>query len=81
MEEFQSSSDWSDWSADELVRELLDDESPLFLVPRMGMQSSSEFDSRPTIEDSGSTLSMTMYRNQLNDVSHGRFVNMFLLPY
>lgn len=91
MEEFQNSHDWSDWSADELVRELLDDDSPLFAVPRMGMQSNSSnpnhsytyngfisaFYTGPTIGDIGSSLSMTKYRNLPDDVSHGRSVNMF----
>ncbi|CAI9098254.1 OLC1v1034868C1 [Oldenlandia corymbosa var. corymbosa] len=88
MEEFKSCPAWSDWSAaDELVRELLDDESPLFFVPRMGMQSNSSntsnysstlnwdvsaFCSAPTSEDTGNAFSMTRYRNQPDNISHSR---------
>ncbi|KAK4348504.1 hypothetical protein RND71_031259 [Anisodus tanguticus] len=83
------------WShEDELIKELLDDESPFFLAPQEYSNSSSDnslvtkssiVHSGPNIDDTESGLSVTSYGVQSHDVSHtsrnlglGRGLNMMM---
>lgn len=91
MEELQAI--WSSGSEDDLVRELLDDESPLFVLPQPTVQSnlspSSEdtamnrlitaIYSGPTIEDIENALSVKHRRDQSEDLSQPRFLFSLLL--
>ncbi|CAK9179445.1 unnamed protein product [Ilex paraguariensis] len=69
----------------ELIRELLDDESPFFMLPRQTINSSSSpsedslndqlmsnLYSGPTMEDIESALSATKYRNHAEDIPQAR---------
>ncbi|XP_027070465.2 uncharacterized protein [Coffea arabica] len=76
------------WSADELVGELLDNESPFFIIPDQVAEASnldvasnhspvynrlmSAVYSGPTMQDIESALSVTKYRNQTEHVSQAR---------
>lgn len=91
----RQSTPWSDWSADELVGELLDNESPLFIIPQVAQASNSySYDSNhshvynnlissvysgPTMEDIESALSVTKYRYQSDDISQSRSVSSALV--
>ena len=87
MEEVIKSSSWFDHeSEDELVRELLDDESPFFFLPKEKNQSKpspaneqtinqliSKVYSGPTIQDIEDALSMSSREDQSQAVSQARF--------
>ena len=86
MEEVMKSSAWFDESEDELVRELLDDESPFFFLPEEKNQSTpsptnertvnqfiSKVYSGPSIQDIEDALSMTSRKDQSLAVSQARF--------
>ncbi|KAL3531806.1 hypothetical protein ACH5RR_005327 [Cinchona calisaya] len=74
------------WSADELVMELLDNESPFFIIPQVSTASNStdsnnspvynsliyDMYSGPTVQDIESALSMSQHRNQTEDISQAR---------
>ncbi|KAA8516412.1 hypothetical protein F0562_016705 [Nyssa sinensis] len=83
MEELKTT--WSDGSEDELVRELLDDVSPFFVLPQETTESKlttanestlnrllSTVYSGPTIEDIDSALSVTNYKHHFQDISETR---------
>uniref|UniRef100_A0A5B7BI66 Putative WRKY transcription factor 49 n=1 Tax=Davidia involucrata TaxID=16924 RepID=A0A5B7BI66_DAVIN len=85
MEELKTT--WSDGSEDELVRELLDDVSPFFVLPQETTESKlisatpnespinrliSTFYSGPTIEDIDNALSVTNYKHHFQDISQTR---------
>ncbi|KAG5242996.1 WRKY transcription factor [Salix suchowensis] len=85
MEEVMKSSAWFDESEDELVRELLDDESPFFFLPEEKNQSTpsptseqtinqfiSKVYSGPSIQDIEDALSMTSRKDQSQAVSQAR---------
>nr|AEK12776.1 WRKY32 [(Populus tomentosa x Populus bolleana) x Populus tomentosa] len=86
MEEVIKSSTWFDHeSEDELVRELLDDESPFFFLPKEKNQSKpspaneqtinqliSKVYSGPTIQDIENALSMSSREDQSQAVSQAR---------
>ena len=83
------------WSADELVGELLDNESPFFIIPDQVAEASnldvasnhspvynrlmSAVYSGPTMQDIESALSVTKYRNQTEHVSQARFDRVICL--
>ncbi|XP_059643500.1 probable WRKY transcription factor 49 [Cornus florida] len=85
MEELKAT--WSDGSEEELVRELLDDESPFFVLPHEGNESKSSPDpnessinklmstlySGPTIQDIDCALSVTNYKHHFQDIAQARF--------
>jgi hypothetical protein len=87
MEEVIKSSTWFDHeSEDELVRELLDDESPFFFLSKETNQSkpsptneqtinqlTSKVYSGPTIQDIENALSMSIREDQSQAVSQARF--------
>ncbi|CAK7342846.1 unnamed protein product [Dovyalis caffra] len=85
MEEVIKSSTWFHESEDELVRELLEDESPFFFLPEEENQSKpsstneqtinqliSRVYSGPTIQDLENALSMTSRKDQSQAVSEAR---------
>ncbi|XP_017187291.1 probable WRKY transcription factor 49 isoform X1 [Malus domestica] len=85
MEESMAAT-WSDWSEEELVRELLDNDSPLFVLPEEAVQSraASVFGkeainrfipnvySGPTIQDIETALSVTTGTVQPQELSNAR---------
>lgn len=85
MDELKAASCY-DGSEDELVRELLDDESPFFLIPEETIESKpsptnkqtinqliSTVYSGPTIQDIENALFMTGRQDQSQAVSQARF--------
>ena len=78
--------DWLDGSEDELVRELLDDESPFFFLPQETIQAKSKTSqeeaterlistvySGPRIEDIENALSVTTWKDQSQAQQQTRF--------
>ena len=78
--------DWFDGSEDELVRELLDNESPFFVLPQETIQAKSKTSeeeaaeqlistvySRPRIEDIENALSVTTWKDQSQAQQQTRF--------